>query len=142
MEPFVPIPGKPPRKVVIDRQRKLFASLNIEDLLLDLGIDYKNPSKTQADWLPLEPFDDTEYDCRLPDEWISYGFDENGNFYPITGKGLWKDDEGRGFWRPVLISNYDTDRTVYTGVWDDSGEYCELTRINLLFSAEDPRIFA
>ena len=36
MEPFVPIPGKPPRKVVIDRQRKLFASLNIEELLLEL----------------------------------------------------------------------------------------------------------
>jgi len=32
----VPIPGKPPRQVVIDRQRKLFASLNIEDLLLEL----------------------------------------------------------------------------------------------------------
>jgi dynein heavy chain len=39
MEPFVPIPGKPPRKVVIDRQRKLFASLNIEDLLQDLVIN-------------------------------------------------------------------------------------------------------
>lgn len=36
MEPFKPIPGKPPRKVVIDRQRKLFASLNIEDLLYEL----------------------------------------------------------------------------------------------------------
>jgi hypothetical protein len=36
MEPFIPIPGKPPRQVVIDRQRKLFASLNIEDLLLEL----------------------------------------------------------------------------------------------------------
>jgi len=33
MEPFEPIPGRPPRKVVIDRQRKLFASLKIEDLL-------------------------------------------------------------------------------------------------------------
>lgn len=36
MEPYVPIPGKPPRKVVIDRQRKLFASLDIEELLLEL----------------------------------------------------------------------------------------------------------
>lgn len=36
MEPFVPIPGRPPRKVVIDRQRKLFASLDIEELLLEL----------------------------------------------------------------------------------------------------------
>ena len=36
MEPFKPIPGKPPRKVVIDRQRKLFASLEIEELLAEL----------------------------------------------------------------------------------------------------------
>lgn len=36
MEPYIPIPGKPPRKVVIDRQRKLFASLDIEELLLEL----------------------------------------------------------------------------------------------------------
>jgi hypothetical protein len=36
MEPFNPIQGKPPRKVVIDRQRKLFASLDIEELLLEL----------------------------------------------------------------------------------------------------------
>ena len=39
MEPFNPIPGKPPRKVVIDRQRKLFASLDIEELLLELVSD-------------------------------------------------------------------------------------------------------
>jgi dynein heavy chain len=43
MEPFKPIPGKPPRKVVVDRQRKLYASLNIEELLIELGIDYRNP---------------------------------------------------------------------------------------------------
>ena len=35
MEPLEPIPGKPPRQVVIDRQRKLFASLDIEELLLE-----------------------------------------------------------------------------------------------------------
>jgi hypothetical protein len=36
MEPYEPIPGKPPRKVVVDRQRKLFASLDISDLLAEL----------------------------------------------------------------------------------------------------------
>lgn len=36
MEPYNPIPGKPPRKVVIDRQRKLFSSLSIEELLVEL----------------------------------------------------------------------------------------------------------
>jgi dynein heavy chain len=92
--------------------------------------------------LPLEPFDDTEYDCRLPDEWISYGYDDNGRFNPIPGMGLWKDDNGSGYWRAVLINNYDSLREVYTGYWDDNSEYVELTRINLLFNAEDPRIFA
>ena len=88
MEPFFPIPGKPPRKVVIDRQRKLFASLDIEELLLELGIDYKNPQPNQADWLPLEPFDDLEYDCRLPREWIELGVDSEGSFAPIPAQGL------------------------------------------------------
>jgi len=120
MEPHVPIPGKPPRQVVIDRQRKLFASLNIEDLLFELGIDYKNPSLHQADWLPLEPFDDTEYDCRLPDEWIEYGNDPvTGAFCPIPGKGLWRDEQGSGFWRPVLINSYEAERNIFSGCWDD-----------------------
>ena len=47
MEPFVPIPGKPPRKVVIDRQRKLFASLDIEELLLELVSSYQIRYKSQ-----------------------------------------------------------------------------------------------
>lgn len=92
--------------------------------------------------MPLEPFDDTEYDCRLPEEWIAYGEDDNEVFSPIPGKGLWRDEEGRGIWRDALINNYDSDRRVFSGVWDGTSEYCELTRINLLFNAEDPRIFA
>jgi dynein heavy chain len=142
MEPFVPIPGKPPRKVVIDRQRKLFASLDIEELLLELGIDYKNPQENQSDWLPLEPFDDTEYDCRLPSEWIEYGYDEDGNFNPIPGKGLYKNPDNSGEWLDVLINTYDPERGVYIGIWDQTKQYCELTRINLLFNSEYPRIFA
>ena len=33
MEPYVPIPGRPPRKVVIDRLKKQYSSFDIEDLL-------------------------------------------------------------------------------------------------------------
>lgn len=29
--------------------------------------------KSDAVWLSLEPFDDTEYDSRLPLEWIDSG---------------------------------------------------------------------
>lgn len=142
MEPFIPIPGKPPRKVVIDRQRKLFASLNIEDLLLELGIDYRNPTENASEWLPLEPFDDLEYDCRLPHEWLELGLDADGAFAPIPAKGLFRYDDGSAEWRAVLIESWDDEREVYCGHWDGTSEYVELTRINLLFNSEDPRIFA
>ena len=106
------------------------------------GIDYRNPQPSPADWLSLEPFDDTEYDSRLPEEWISYGTMEDGSFAPIPGKGLCKDDNGSGYWRPVLINNYDKETEKFSGLWDGTAQYVELTRINLLFDAEDPRIFA
>jgi dynein heavy chain, axonemal len=41
-----------------------------------------------------------------------------------------------------LIHSFDATREFYTGYWDGTEEYCELTRINLLFNSEDPRIFA
>ncbi len=78
----------------------------------------------------------------MPEEWISYGYDEEAVFNPIPGKGLWKDGDGKGHWREVLIQAFDTERNIFTGVWDNTSEYCELTRINLLWNAEDPRIFA
>jgi dynein heavy chain len=115
MEPFMPIPGKPPRKVVIDRQRKLFASLDIEELLMELGIDYRNPQPNQADWLPLEPFDDQEYDCRLPSEWLELGLDDDGNFQPIPAQGLCRNEDGTAEWKAALIEQWDEDRKVYTG---------------------------
>ena len=64
-EPYAPIPGRTPRKVVIDRKKKLFASLRIEDLLKEQGIEYTKPIEA---WLPLEPFDDTDFNVRNPDE--------------------------------------------------------------------------
>jgi dynein heavy chain len=120
----------------------LFASLDIEELLRELGIEYRNPSANQADWLPLEPFDDLEYDCRLPGEWLELGLDEEGNFSPVPAQGLFRDEEGSCEWRAVLVESWEDSRAVYTGQWDMTGEYVELTRINLLFNSEDPRIFA
>lgn len=112
---------------------------------MELGINYrekKSPPQNMADWLPLEPFDDLEYDCRLPHEWIELGFDEDRNFDPIPGQGLCKNEDGTCEWKPVLIEHWDEEREIYTGQWDLTGEYVELTRINLLFNSEDPRIFA
>lgn len=54
MEPYQPIPGKPPRKVVIDRQRKLFASLDIEELLLEfVSHSFDSASSVKAPFLAM-----------------------------------------------------------------------------------------
>lgn len=66
-EPFEPIPGRAPRKVVIDRKKKLYASLMIINLLREESVDY---SKENHSWLPLEPFDDSSFDERPPEEWL------------------------------------------------------------------------
>ena len=143
MEPYIPIKDHPPRKVVIDRQRKLFASLSIEELLLELGVDYSDTEQKTEEWLPLEPFDDSEYDCRTPQEWIKCGKIDENTYEPIPGKALWKDENGAGHWRKVLIYKYDDEKDIYEGIWEDSTKNkCEVSRINLLFDAEDPRIFA
>jgi hypothetical protein len=73
---------------------------------------------------------------------ISLGYDEDGNFAPIPGKGLYRHKDGTAEWKDVLVHSYDAEREIYTGYWDREDQYCELTRINLLFNSEDPRIFA
>lgn len=68
--------------------------------------------------------------------------DEDGNFAPVPAQGLYRHEDGSCEWKAVLVEAWDEERAVYTGQWDMTGEYVELTRINLLYSSEDPRIFA
>jgi hypothetical protein len=48
-----------------------FKKFNIEDLLLDAGIEFRNPAKAVGGWLPLEAFDNKELDTRAPKDWIT-----------------------------------------------------------------------
>ena len=42
-EPYILIPGRTPRKVAVERKRKLYSSVSIEKLLKEEGIDYNKP---------------------------------------------------------------------------------------------------
>ena len=142
MEPYEPIPNKAPRKVVIDRMKKLFSSLKIEELLDNEQVNYKNTAITQENWLPLEPYDDILYECRNPEEWIECGF-KNGIQHYITGKGLYRNrDTGFNEWKNVLIDKYDKERGLFLGEWENTRERARLSRLCLMFDAEDPRVFA
>ena len=34
------------------------------------GVEFRNPEKVTGGWLPLEAYDDREYDTRVPADWL------------------------------------------------------------------------
>jgi len=47
-----------------------YSKYNIEELLLTSGIEFRNPEKVLGGWLPLEAYDDREFDTRIPSAWL------------------------------------------------------------------------
>jgi dynein heavy chain len=155
--PFVNPPGGVPRKIVIERKRRLFEQQNIEELLREQVIDYSKPVTAQnkyENYLPLEIFDDTEFDPRTQQEWMSLGYDEEQDVFKyipakgvffINGRGVWKDckvmqcneNANKYFVETVSSSdnlNSENSEEMIIRTW--------IPRIHIMFKAEDPFNFA
>ena len=79
--------------IFVVRKKRAYARMNLEELLealnihtellmprldpdtkpVQLNCDPDDPAPFPA-YLPLETFDNTEYDCRLPEEWLGIGW--------------------------------------------------------------------
>jgi len=57
-----------------------FSKFNIEELLLNEGVEFRNPGKAEAGWLPLEAYDDKEFDTKRPSDWLK----KAKNIDPVT----------------------------------------------------------
>ncbi|MGH0183081.1 UNVERIFIED_CONTAM: hypothetical protein FKN15_013335 [Acipenser sinensis] len=104
--PFDVTPGHAPRKIEIERRRQKYLSLDIYELLKDQGIDSNKLMPRHHDsgtqiiieetsespppvYLPLEVFDDEEFDCRTPSDWLCLGVEPGSrDRKPIPGKAL------------------------------------------------------
>ncbi|XP_055077981.1 dynein axonemal heavy chain 1 [Periophthalmus magnuspinnatus] len=98
--PYETVPGKIPRKLEIERRRREYSQLKIEHLLEENGIDSNNlmPKCQESSndcvssvspYLPLEIFDNVEFDCRTPEDWLSLGVTEgSSDRKPIPAKAL------------------------------------------------------
>ena len=53
--------------------RLLMPSLDPHSKLVELNCDADNPAPFPA-YLPLDIFDNMEYDCRLAEEWLALGW--------------------------------------------------------------------
>lgn len=137
--PFKQPPGCVPRKIVIERKRRAFQQQNITDLLLAEGIDYNDP-KTHKSLLPLEVFDNADFDPRTCDEWMSLAVEGDVKSY-IPAKTL-KVEEDKYTWKDCKVWDCKKDENKYLVEIDGQAEKTYVPRIDLLFSAEDPKAFA
>ena len=66
-----------------------YQNMDIGDYLIASNAEFRNPDKIPGGWLPLEAFDDMNYDTRLPQNWLR----RNGTgMIPTEGigaHGLW-----------------------------------------------------
>ncbi|XP_054451580.1 dynein axonemal heavy chain 1 [Pteronotus mesoamericanus] len=194
--PFLVLPGQCPRKIEIERRKQLYLSLDIEQLLANEGIDSNKLMPRHPDpyhpqtieqgndplfpiYLPLKVFDNEEFDCRTPSEWIDMGLEPGSqDRKPVPGKALLPTDDFLGHedpksrdlkykWFNVGVLDYDKEKKLYLVhktdenglVRDEMGKpilnggvtaegrppllICQywVPRIQLLFCAEDPRVF-
>lgn len=97
--PFQTVTGTIPRKLEIERRRREYLKLNLEKLLEENGIasnslvqrslGSNNDSVSPVSpYLPLEIFDNEEFDCRTPEDWISLGVEGSGDRKPIPATAL------------------------------------------------------
>uniref|UniRef100_G3TQL9 Dynein axonemal heavy chain 1 n=1 Tax=Loxodonta africana TaxID=9785 RepID=G3TQL9_LOXAF len=109
--PFQVLPGQRPRKTEIERRKRQYLSLDIEQLLAEEGIDsnklmprHPDPQHPQTIkqgrdplfpiYLPLKVFDNEEFDCRTPQEWINMGLEPGSqDRKPVPGKALLPTDD-------------------------------------------------
>ncbi|XP_021099656.1 dynein heavy chain 1, axonemal isoform X2 [Heterocephalus glaber] len=140
--PFQVLPGQRPRKVEIERRKRQYLSLDIEQLLAGEGIDSnklmprhpdpQNPQTIEQGcdplfpiYLPLKVFDNEEFDCRTPSEWINMGLEPGfQNRKPVPGKALLPTDDFLGHedpksqklkykWCKVGVLDYDEEKKLY-----------------------------
>ena len=131
---------------MIERQKRLFHSQDLQKLLFDCGVDMKNPDPPSV--LALETFDDTEFESRPPLEWMSLAMDTDGNMRWLPAKFLFQgsEDGGKAVWVDCRVTAYNsvTERFSVSYEHPASGAdgEADVSRINLCFAAEDPFVFA
>ncbi|KAI4827733.1 hypothetical protein KUCAC02_031105 [Chaenocephalus aceratus] len=107
--PYQTAPGQIPRKLEIERRRREYLKLDIEQLLAEQGI-YSNllmpthqssseDHETTTDnpvspYLSLQVFDNEDFECRNPGDWLALGIAEKSlEQKPIPAKALLPTDD-------------------------------------------------
>ena len=134
--PFNPGPGKTPRKIVIERQKRLFGLQDLQQLLADLGIDLSVPQP--PDPLPLELFDDSEFEMRPYAEWLSLAEEAPDGTRFLPAQFLLVDAEGKGRWTECQVQTFHEDTLRFEILWQD-GPGAEVQSAQVVAHQSPPR---
>lgn len=109
--PFETRPGEVPRRIQIERKRRLYSQHRLENLLQERGIDYSRPSQSALASLdpsipviPLEVFDNHDFDVRSPENWLSLAKDPEGSMVGLPARALFINKDSTGTWRECKVS--------------------------------------
>jgi dynein heavy chain len=91
--------------------------------------------------LPLEYFDDVEFDLRTPSDWLELGKQENGS-HSLPVCALLKSSNGVFAWAEAFAIAYDTNKNAFEIISHAGAEPLMLPRVFVMFYAEDPTHFA
>ncbi|XP_023309976.1 dynein heavy chain 1, axonemal-like [Anoplophora glabripennis] len=141
-------------KTVLDKRRIELKELLPIDVLRTL-ITSKHEISGLYSWtpfLPLELFDNEDYDIRTPESWLDHGMID-GVKYPLPGEALVPNADFQPeydiplediyCWVNVAVTDYNFETKMWSVLTLDGLQRTfELPRLRVMFKAEDPANFA
>ncbi|KAL8022251.1 putative AAA+ ATPase domain, dynein heavy chain region D6 P-loop domain-containing protein [Plasmopara halstedii] len=162
IEPKVYVPYKrvsnlPPRKVEVERKKRLYEAVDLGALLQQrmndfyssslyrkINMDVSGTAKIILDGLALYLFDDESYEIHEPEEWIRLGRKRNGSVrIPVTAASY----NIRGIvttWHNAYVKDYNSETRLFSVEYQrqDTMAIKECRRLDICFKVEDPNNFA
>ncbi|XP_056631499.1 dynein axonemal heavy chain 1-like [Diorhabda sublineata] len=160
-----------PRSVAIERCRREYQSQHLKDVLMEHDISMRDlippeilqqhaEDRTWLSFLPLELFDDEEFDIRTPENWLEHGIIDNVRhslpaiaFVPTVTQMTVESSENLSSKHKLSINPLDylyawinvavIDYNPQTKLWqvmtlDGTQRMLSLHRLYIMFYAEDP----
>lgn len=150
--PFIAPTGEVPRKIEIERRKREFSGKDISQILIDNGLTptmllpcgpYANSSTDiHASAIPLEYFDNTEYDVRTPTDWVTLGATTDGSICLPARVFSCFDAASPYTWLDATVTGYDATSGAFDVALSKTNTRVQLPRVLVMFQAEDPEIFA
>ena len=141
--------GQPPRRLLVERRKRLFAQQDMESLLLERDVDLNSAEHKEgnASGLVLGLFDDLSFDTHAnPSNWLARGVDpETGAFCGLPATALRARSAGGALaWTPCVVVGFDAAAQEWQLTWagEEDAAAASAPRLEVLFDAEDPFQFA